>query len=491
MLLLLFTLMSLSASSTALTFTPSDHADEMGDNWLYRNPKTGEWLLNYLVKHHTTGAWNAVSSAVSTDGVHFADMGPVIWKDCASPDDCAVWLGSGSVWQDPLDDDAWIMNFSQQYDCDNTTETDFCQSIFFAKSTDLRSWAPLAPDAVKKGGAVFKYGSQYKVGGRWDCIAVIPRPEGGLYGYWTATPVNDTGGAGLGYTEDGVTWHTLATPGPPMKGEGGGAAQINGTTWMTFRGGAAFRAAAPTGPFVAPATNPSFLQGGGTTFPRLWGALYTGAEDLTLVTHHLKCAGGTVYSGLVKRAVVRADGALRAEWWDANLALKGSPLMVAPATTRAGGAVAGAEVAPIVSTPECVGICLTSGLWLDGSIKVGGDTRGGGIWLELHAGGGFGIVMDEAGVFELGTMAEPDGIYSNATTKVDRGPFLSEHPAAPVPFRLLARTQWDQKGALVEAFFDGVAALPFALPSPITGRFAALGGLGNVEAFRLTLPTQA
>ena len=40
----------------------------------------------------TGGAWNGVGAALSSDGVHFADLGQVIQKD---PN--AVWLGSGSV----------------------------------------------------------------------------------------------------------------------------------------------------------------------------------------------------------------------------------------------------------------------------------------------------------------------------------------------------------------------------------------------------------
>ena len=84
--------------------------------WLYRMP-SGGWLLNYLVKHHSS-SWNAVSTALSTDGVHFSDAGVGILKDCANAtDDCAVWLGSGSVWKRLSGADQeveeYIMNFSQ------------------------------------------------------------------------------------------------------------------------------------------------------------------------------------------------------------------------------------------------------------------------------------------------------------------------------------------------------------------------------------------
>ena len=96
-----------------------------------------------------------------------------------------------------------------QYDCGGGN----CQSIFFSTSRDLINWTPVAPDAQEKGGLVFKYNTtEYKQGGRWDCIAVLPRPGGGYYGYWTATP-NKDGGAGFGQSDDGLHWTTLPSPG--------------------------------------------------------------------------------------------------------------------------------------------------------------------------------------------------------------------------------------------------------------------------------------
>ena len=80
-----------------LTFAPRDHGDVMWDTWIFKNPNGG-WIMNYLVKHHT-GRWNAVSTATSVDGSHWGDLGVAIRKDCANSTDCAVWLGSGSVWK--------------------------------------------------------------------------------------------------------------------------------------------------------------------------------------------------------------------------------------------------------------------------------------------------------------------------------------------------------------------------------------------------------
>ena len=61
----------------------------------------------------------------------------------------------------------------------------------------------------------------YERNGRWDCIWTIPRPGGGLYGYWTATPKAETGGRfGFGETLDGITWKALAPPKVSGVGEG-------------------------------------------------------------------------------------------------------------------------------------------------------------------------------------------------------------------------------------------------------------------------------
>jgi hypothetical protein len=191
----------------------------MWDTWLYK--RGNQFILNYLVKHHS-GRWNAVSTATSSDGAHWTDLGVAIRKDCASPNDCAVWLGSGSVWKlvkqsknEDTDEDEFVMNFSEDYDCGSAK----CQSIFFATSKDLITWTPVAPDAEKKGGLVFKYNTSfYKDGGRWDCIAVLPRPGGGYYGYWTATPLPHGNGAGFGESADGLHWTALKSPGPNVPG---------------------------------------------------------------------------------------------------------------------------------------------------------------------------------------------------------------------------------------------------------------------------------
>ena len=145
-----------------------------------------------------------------------------------------------------------VMNFSEEYDCEgkNGKPNAGCQSIFFAKSTDLKNWtripfaAPPANDTE-----VFKYWDGglggttpgYTIGGRWDCIATVPKPgsPGIFYGYWTASP-SGHGGAGVGETTDKTGHHWKALPpvtdGYPG-GEVGSVVVLGKKYYMLFGGG--------------------------------------------------------------------------------------------------------------------------------------------------------------------------------------------------------------------------------------------------------------
>lgn len=535
----------------ALAFCPADRRDTMWDTWLFRRAD-GSWLLNYLVAHNAStpprfpfpafpDGWNGVSSALSSDGAHFADLGVAFLKDCADPiHDCAVWLGSGSVWRRQTaggagdDIEELIMNYSQDgYDCAGGAS---CQSIFFATSTDGLSWVPVAPDAQAKGGIVFKYNqSWYVEGGRWDCIAVLPRHGGGYYGYWTATPQPSSElcgthscGAGFGVSDDGLHWRALPTPGPAVHGEVGGVATLAGRVWMTFAAGHLYEARTPMGPFVPAKRNARFLtQEGHAYFPRLWGALYTGSANLTLVTHQQK-AGVAVYAGLVKRAVFDDDaGVLRAHWWSANDVLKGAPLPLRPARSLPAlppsnllpPALHPPPLASLLSasftrhhspdanfysvtalvnqttpllwmkTPCESPDCLSSGMWLEGSLSEA--ARPAGIWLEQASGGGFAFALDVqtaegTTAFLIGRMTSPEQGWLEPPVRIDR--HLRMQPGTPMPWRAVVRNAWSGY-AMVEFYVDDVLSLPYTLDGLLTGTFVAFNG--SVAAVsRLTLPTQ-
>merc|ERR1712060_825739 len=106
--------------------------------------------------------------------------------------------------------------------------------------------------------------------------------------------------------------------------------------------------------------------------------LYTQDPDLVLVTHQQAAGAGPPYAdyaGLVKQAVLGLDGVLRAQWWEANSALRGDPLDII--LVNGGG--------PCFTT-SCNGSCLTSGLWLEGTIAPG--QAAAGLWLQTATGEG-------------------------------------------------------------------------------------------------------
>lgn len=526
---------SLVTVASGLAFSPSDRRNHMWDTWLYRSGNG--WLLNYLVLDDTAvlppgtsnGVWNGVSTASSVDGVHWADFGVSIRKDCIDKDDCAGWLGSGSVWKKTdagSGGELYVMNYSQEYDCEGSN----CQTIFFATSSDLINWTPLAPDAKTKGGLVFRVpanSTDYRKGGRWDCITVLPRPAGGYYGYWTASPSPSHSspaycgggacGAGFGVSDDGLHWRALPTPGPAVAGEVGGVALVGERTFMTFDGGHLYEAPSPSGPFVPSAKNHAFLtQEGRLFFARLWGSPYTQEAGLVLITHQQVNRGfsarntGSIYAGLVKRAVLDpTDGVLRAQWWSQNDALRGSALAVRAVTVDSG--IPLAPSGALLTTTACVGVCLTSGLWLEGSIAPSNESTIAGIWLQLDQHNGF-IMAIATGAIDSNTDARPAGATYHAAASAGGGaqPFIlgatdaagnwSQTPlqidrsmetrsASPSSWRLVARNAWSGE-AMAEFYVDDVLALPFTLPGGLTGAFAAVGGLTIRAAHRLTLPTQ-
>ena len=245
--------------------------------------------------------WNSLGTALSSDGVHFADAGISVRKDCASsPDDweaqpvngsdCSVWLGSGSVWKrlapdgSAAEEDEWVINYSQLYDCGAGD----CQAAFFATSKNLVSWTPVAPDAVKNGGNVFEVDEQHYVKpGRWDTITVLPRAGGGYWGYWTAQPkpsprapadspcAGKSCGAGFGFSMDGLSWSALPTPGPftvlGLAPEVNGVAELGGKVYM-FHSFMFESTTGPNGTFLPAAKNYNFFgQEGWSRFPRIWG----------------------------------------------------------------------------------------------------------------------------------------------------------------------------------------------------------------------------
>lgn len=197
----------------------SKQTGNMWDTWLYHDK--GTYYLFYLARLAGDRSWDNISMATSPDGVHWKEIGRVLSKEPH-----AKWMGTGSTRKSPNyeKDGKFFMNFSLW--------AGPRQTIFFAESKDLVNWTRL--------GKEYEFVQDerwYEKDGRWDCIWTIPRPGGGLYGYWSATPKRGSGGAfGFGQSTDGIKWEAL----PPPKvhgvdgGEVGAIEKIGSKYYMIF-----------------------------------------------------------------------------------------------------------------------------------------------------------------------------------------------------------------------------------------------------------------
>ena len=201
------------------------------------------YYLYYLAKaraNGTTSPWPAPPTA--STGI---EIGRVLAKGRG-----VTWMGTGSTWKSPhFPIDGQVLYKFSEWRGPR-------QTIFFAESKDLVSWTRL--------GNEYEFVQDerwYERNGRWDCIWTIPRAEGGLYGYWTATPKAETGGRfGFGETLDGIAWKALAPPKVSGVGEGevGAIEKIGPKYYMMFGTGGlmvTLVADRPEGPFVAAGKN--------------------------------------------------------------------------------------------------------------------------------------------------------------------------------------------------------------------------------------------
>ena len=416
----------------------SRKSGRMWDTWLYLHE--GTYYLYYLA--NAGPRWDNVSMAVSSDGVHWRETGRVEQK---RPE--ATWMGTGSTWKSPSHetDGKFFMNFSEW--------AGPRQTIFFAESNDLLSWKRL-PDEYE-----FKQDTRwYEPNGRWDCIYTIPRPGGGLYGYWTATPKPETGGRfGFGETLDGITWKALAPP--KVHGVGGGEAgaveKMGEKYYMMFGTGGmmvTLVAQRPEGPFHAAKENFRLLSGH-TYFSRFFPT-----PDGVLVNHHSIARNGRVYFAPLKSTRVDQRGTLRLGWWKGNEKLKHEPVEVKlpPQSQKGGGPIA------MLPTTFDAG----QGVVLEGTVTLPSPqaAQRNGLYIECGPNRGAAILLAPDGTAELGPI-QADGTGFKAEKSVNR-----EMPFGPsARFRLLL------KDSLVEFYLDDVLIECFSLPDRATGRIGLIG----------------
>ncbi len=406
------------------------------DTWLYLHK--GTYYLYYLAAGGEQ--WDNTSMATSPDGVHWDEIGPVLVK---RPE--ATWMGTGSTWASPnfAKDGKFQINFSEW--------TGPRQTIFFAESTDLIHWTKLSDDYE-----FVQDERWYHPQGRWDCIWVIERPGGGLYGYWTATPNDETGGRfGFGQSMDGVTWEALL---PPVvtglhegEGEVGAIEKIGDTYVMMFGlGGDMYTLLAekPEGPFRLAETNPMLL-GGNTYFSRFFRT-----DDDLLANHHSMPQDRNVHMGLLKRVDVDDAGAIRLAYWPGNDVLKVEPVDVAAPADP------GEDIAMLETVFDA-----ERGFVLEGDLQLpsdGGPPRG--LFFECQDGSGAAALFAADGSAELGTMT-PDGQFERTFAEDRQMTFSS-----PARFRLMLQH------SLLELYLDEILIECFSLKTASTGRIGLIGG---------------
>lgn len=308
----------------------------MWDTWLYYHD--GQHYLFYLFKAHPGTPGSGIGVAVSADGVHFADHGPIIHKA-----DDAVWLGTGMTWRVG---DTFLLNFSE--------ERNGIQEIFFAESDDLLHWRRL-PDQeyVCRADPRWYADAPLFTSQRWDCIWVLPRDDGpGYVGFLTAVgregPPGLCGTAGCVISDDGR--HFRAAPPAIETGFWGdrvevGAVERIGQRYYMLLGvyshslgsrhmarllaGEAgmyvLTAERQTGPYRPQPEQPLLL--GSSPQPSTYFARFYRCGDQLLLNHHTvprQPTGESTFSPL-KAVHCTASGLLSLHWWTGNDALKGSP----------------------------------------------------------------------------------------------------------------------------------------------------------------------
>jgi len=414
------------------------------DTWLYFHE--GTFYLYYLA--NSGDKWDNISMATSSDGVHWKELGRILSKG-----ENVVWMGTGSTWKSPSfdRDGKFFMNFSEWKGPR--------QTIFFAESIDLINWTRLGFSDEDKNEYEFKQDERwYQPNGRWDCIWTIPRPGGGLYGYWTATPEPETGGRfGFGETPDGAMWTALAPP--EVHGVGGGEVgaveRIGEKYYMMFGAGGimvTLVADKPEGPFHAAKKNFQLLSGH-TYFSRFFPV----CDDM-LVNHHSIARDRQVYFAPLKQALLDSDGTLRLGWWKGNEKMKHEAVDVKfpPAT---GG---DSPIAMLEHTFD-----VDKGVILEGilSLPESPNAQRSGFYIECEEEQGAAILVGADGATELGPM-QNDGSGFVCEKQVNREMSFGRSPA----FRLLL------KHSLLEFYLDDILIECFSLPGNATGRIGFILG---------------
>ena len=456
-------------NATQSMYFKSEGVDAHWDTWMFYNE--GTFYLFYLITEYSPG--EGFGLATSPDGVTWTDHG---WAIKAS-EKMVTYLGTGAVWKSPDYDSSgrFICNYSEWRVEEDGRQT---QNIFFAWSEDLMNWTKFGDDHI------FTVDTRYyEQHGRWDCIFPLPRPHGGYYGYWTATP-KDHVGFGFGQSEDGVHWEALPSPeliwegaDPPRSMEAGAVAEFNGKYYAIVGQGSrtmkTMIADNPAGPFTVAPANYALLENSGD-HKHTYFARFLRTPDNILVNHHavtrfqLETGRDICYWAPLKRAFVDDAGTLWFGYWQGNEALKKNLLpahfsgstdgrihMAATEVDTDGGVVIEGQITlPAASQPE---------------------TEWPGLYIEYKAGQGSYIQVGPAGVTHFGLTAQGGGTSEREDVMARAWPF-----GASVRFRTLL------KASVMEFYLDDLLIQSYSLPAAATGRIDLLNpanGIAEVQVW--------
>ena len=470
-----------TAGSFALFYKPR-RTGLIWDTWMYHHEGTFYLYYNPSPIRKELGGWDCVALATSRDGVHWNEHGIVI-----EASEGVSLLGSGAVWpaQDSGGKGKFIMNFSEWR---GSLETGSSQGIHFAESHDLIHWRRL--DSKYD---LYQDPRWYEPRGRWDNLWPVPRPGGGYYGYWAASPKDKRVGLGFGESHDGITWRALE-PALLPEAESGFAfvhspevgavylwrkryyalVGLNGTqpTVVKVNDQMAFRPCqstyvsdAPSGPFFLAKKNPRLLVGNASYFAR-----FADTPDGVLLNHHsweVDHATGAIdpdqsYMTPIKRAQWDDEGTLRLVWWERNDQAKKKELQI-----------------PIVeqspdSRPALLETIFDRNkiLIVEGEMPVPDSEKvePAGLYLQGTGDAGTAFLVRGNAAVEYGSMLA-DGTRFEKHDRVDRD--LKVDGSAR--FRLIRR------GRITEFYLNDYLMQCYCLPEQGTGR---IGFIGPAHYFR-------
>lgn len=472
-----------------MIFTPKSLAS-LWDTWLYWDGTTH--YLFYLASTTRDRPWDSIGMATSVDGVHFDDLGLVIYKA-----DDAEMLGAGHTWR--ADNGKYIFNFSELRN--GTLE------IFFAESDDLLHWTriPSEQSISRLDPGWYAEGTEFS-DQRWDNIWAIPDESGsGYFGYVTAVakdgPVGLRGTCASVRSDDGIVFTTGAPVIEPGlwgdKLEIGGVEKIDeqyymfasqaeiplGMRWSAHHpqatGGVyVLRSGSQEGPFeLDPRQRPVLVSAPEhyTYFSRFYRY-----GDTMLTCHHSLAPSryiATIYPKVgtylapLKRVVVQ-DGVLSFGWWEGNAALAGRTIEVSldhssgrglstPAEHNASGttfdAFAGGQL------PIREHLDLHQGIVLEFTTTLQahtGKTGGAGLLIEGDKPwSGTVLLADTEGQFLVGG-------FNGYQFRADDWKALPDSCDRTIRWRVLIREQF------VEVYLDDAFVQAYSQPDTGAGRIA-------------------